>query len=354
MKYLRHLKLLPFCCLLFFAGSVIAQEPYRSGTTAVNFLEIGYGPAGQAVGDAYVSMANDISSIYWNPAGLGYMKSNEFQAAIQPWFADIDMTFLGFGVTNERVGSFAVGVIAATYGDEEVTTVDSPEGTGETFDGQDLSVSLSYSRRLVNWFSVGLTGKYINSRIINESGSAFALDLGTIIKTGFLAHNGDPATGLTIGMSISNYGSRIRYTGLDLQRPIDIAPNEDGNFSTVPAVFDLESWELPLIFRLGISFNPIYTGRNRFTMSVNALHPNNNSESVNLGGEYQFIMPSIGVFTLRGGYKGLFLVDSEYGYSFGAGLKLNFVGQRSLGIDYAYRDIGLLGYVQSYSISLGF
>ena len=60
------------------------------------------------------------------------------------------------------------------------------------------------------------------------------------------------------------------------------------------------------------------------------------------------------MFTLRGGYKGLFMVDTEFGYSFGAGLKLNFIGNRTLGIDYAYRDVGLLGYAQSYSISLGF
>ena len=47
-----------------------AQNPIRAGTTAANFLEIGYGTAGCAMGDAYVSMARDLSSIYWNPAGL--------------------------------------------------------------------------------------------------------------------------------------------------------------------------------------------------------------------------------------------------------------------------------------------
>jgi len=41
----------------------------RYGTTTANFLEIGVG-SGSAMGEAYVAVANDISSIYWNPAGL--------------------------------------------------------------------------------------------------------------------------------------------------------------------------------------------------------------------------------------------------------------------------------------------
>jgi len=351
---LSKLLLLATLIAIFPGMFVHAQEPYRTGTTAANFLEVGFGGAGQALGDAYVSMAEDVTSIYWNPAGLGFMEGSEIMASVQPWFADIDMNFLGFGYSRPALGTFAIGIISATYGDELVTTVESPEGTGETFDGQDLSVNFSFSRRLVDWFSVGFTGKYITSRILNESASAVAMDIGAIINTEFLSRGGNPATGLKIGMSISNYGTRMRYDGLDLRRPIDIDPNNQGNFNTVPAEFDLDSWELPLIFRFGASFHPILTSRNQITLSVNALHPNNNSESVNVGGEYQYKFSSTAVFTLRGGYKGLFLADSEYGASLGAGLKLMYVGNKSIGFDYAYRDIGLLGYAQSYSITLGF
>ena len=50
--------------VLLGAGALLAQKPYRIGTTAANFLEIGYGSAGAAMGDAYVSVANDLSSAY--------------------------------------------------------------------------------------------------------------------------------------------------------------------------------------------------------------------------------------------------------------------------------------------------
>ena len=42
----------------------LGQKPYRVGTTTANFLEIGYGTAGIAMGDACVSSVNDVSAIY--------------------------------------------------------------------------------------------------------------------------------------------------------------------------------------------------------------------------------------------------------------------------------------------------
>ena len=48
-------------------------------------------------------------------------------------------------------------------------------------------------------------------------------------------------------MSISNYGTRLQYDGIDLLNPIDIAPFEDGNFADVPGQFRPGQWELPFL-----------------------------------------------------------------------------------------------------------
>ena len=62
---------------------------------------------------------------------------------------------------------------------------------------------------------------------------------------------------MKIGMSISNYGSKMRYDGIDLINPIDILENENGNYETVIGQFRTEYWELPLIFRMGASIKAI-------------------------------------------------------------------------------------------------
>lgn len=340
-----------FCYCIF---QLQAQQPYRVGTTSANFLEIGYGSAGIAMGDAYVSMVKDVSAVYWNPAGLGYMEKNEFQAMLQPLVAGINTSYMGFGYVEPSLGTFGVGLIYTGYGEEDVTAVGFDEGTGEKFDGADYSFSLSFGRRIVQYFSFGATVKYISSRIWKETASAVALDLGALVSTDFLSPTGAKEDGLTIGMSICNYGTRMQYDGMDLKRPIDEEPEEAGNFGYVPARYETQAWELPLIFRIGVSANPILTSNQRLTLSINALHPNNNSEHINLGGEYAITLPGFGVFTLRGGYKGLIMVDSEYGMTFGFGLKINYMNNNALKIDYAFRDYGVLGKIHGYTLGITF
>ena len=116
----------------------------------------------------------------------------------------------------------------------------------------------------------------------------------------------------------------------------------------------MKSWEIPLIFRCGISFHPYVNDNQRYTLSIDALHVNNNSESINIGGQYQYKVRNFGIFSLRMGYKGLFLKDSEYGFSAGGGIKKFYMNNKTVSLDYAYRDMGILGANHSYTMTLSF
>lgn len=67
-----------------------------------------------------------------------------------------------------------------------------------------------------------------------------------------------------------------------------------------------------------------------------------------------FFIPGTGSFFLRGGYKALFMDRSEYGLTYGAGLKLTMLGNTALYIDYAFRSIGVLGDTHAYTIGYSF
>ncbi len=340
--------------VLFFALPTKAQKPYRVGTTAANFLEVGYGTAGSAMGDAYVGVANGPSSIYWNPAGLAFMKQNEAQFSYQPWLVGINTSFTSVGLVLQGIGTVALGIIQANYGDMNVTSLVMQEGTGEKFNANDYAISLAYSRKITRWFSFGLAGKYIASQIWHEHASALALDLGVIVKTFFFSPTGKRADGLNIGMSISNYGTRMRYDGTDLTRPIDILPYENGNYAEVPGQFKTRGWELPLLFRIGVGISPLVYGNHKLTLAADAIHPNNNSESVNVGAQYQLTIPTAGTFFLRAGYKALFMDEAQYGLAFGGGMTLRMMHNIALKMEYAYRGVGLLGKINSYSIGVVF
>ena len=332
-----------------------AQKPYRVGTTAANFLEIGYGAAGNAMGDAYVTLVNDVSGLYWNPAGLAALQYNEVQLFHQPWIADISTNFLGVGLKLPRgYGILGLGLINVAYGDIEVTNLEAQEGTGELYNASEYAMSLAFARNLTDWFSFGASGKFIYSKIWYLSAKAFALDLGVIVRTRFFSITGKREDGLRIGMSISNYGTRMKYSGINLLTAVDILPEKNGNYKDVPADFHLQEWELPLIFRLGVSLTALKFENQNLLVALDALHVNNNSESVNAGLQYELRVPQTGSLFLRGGYKALFMEKSEYGPSLGVGLKIRFVKNKPLFIEYAFRDVGVLGKTHSYGVRVVF
>ena len=241
----------------FTVWSAMAEEPYRRGTTAANFLEIGYGSAGSAMGDAAVAMVQDLSSVYWNPAGLALMRQSGLQFTMQPCIAGVQSTFASAGLVLPRIGTFAVGLTQMDYGQEAVTTLEMQEGTGEHYTAADYCVSFSYARRLAQWFAFGSSLKMVSSRIWHTSGTAFAMDLGVRVNTGFFSMTGDRADGLSIGMSIANYGTKLKFDGMDLLQPIDPDPYTHGEYDNVEGQYRTQAWELPLLFRIGFALHPI-------------------------------------------------------------------------------------------------
>ncbi|MDM7926879.1 MAG: PorV/PorQ family protein [bacterium] len=329
------------------------SKPYRVGTTTANFLEIGAESAGSAMGEAYVSVARDLSALYWNPAGLSFMNRNEIQFAYQPWIIDIQFSHAAAAFVLPSFGTFALSFTGMSYGNTPVTTLEMQEGTGETFSAMDIAASLSYARKLAQWFGFGATFKYVTSGIWHMRANAAALDMGLLINTGFFSPDEARENGLAIGMSISNYGTKMRFDGMDLLQPIDISEDE-GNYKDVEGQFRLQSWELPLIFRVGASMLPFKTTHHQLCVAADALHANNNSESVNVGGEYRILIPGRVALCLRSGYRGLFMDRSEYGWTYGGGIHWALMNNRALKIDYALKSTGILGDYSMFTVGASF
>lgn len=125
-------------------------------------------------------------------------------------------------------------------------------------------------------------------------------------------------------------------------------------YGNVQGQFRLQEWELPMIFRIGISINPIILNNHELTLAMDALYPNNNNESINIGGQYELKIPGTGSFFLRDGYKAIFMEDSEYGLTFGSGIILRFMNNFVVKADYAFKPFGILGNTQSYTLGFLF
>jgi opacity protein-like surface antigen len=200
------------------------------------------------------------------------------------------------------------------------------------FGAGDVALGVSFARNLTDRFSIGFTGKYVHQKIWHSTASSVALDIGTLFTTRF--------NDMTIGMSISNFGNKMRLEGKDTLVRHD----------NVNAHLDTGKWSLPLIFRVGVAMDAVTLGDSRLTVAADALHPNDNTECMNLGLEYGFKE----MFFLRLGYKSLFTRDSEQGLTAGAGVEYGWGESMSLTIDYAYADFGLIQDTQRLSLGVVF
>lgn len=320
-----------------------AQNVSKVGTTAAEFLQIDVGPRAVAMGGAFVAAVDDASSLYWNPAGLSRMRGSELITTHTEWLADLTFDYLGIGIGLGNAGVVGVSITMLSVPDMVVRTVDRPDGTGETYDAADLAVGLSYGRSVTDRFSIGATAKYVRQRIWHSEATAIALDVGTQFRTDFFG-------GLTIGAGIYNFGSDLKLDGRDLRTFVDPDPGQLGNNNRIPANYELDASKLPLNFQFGITTTPVHSRMHRVTLNVDALHPNSNNESLNLGVEYGY---QERVF-FRGGYRGMFLNDAEGGASGGIAVHQTLFEGGIAKLDYAFRAGGRLGDIHVVGFGLTF
>ena len=227
-------------------------------------------------------------------------------------------------------------------GEMEVRTVDRPEGTGELFEASDMALAIAYGINLTNRFSIGFNLNYIQQRLWKEKATGFAVDIGTLYQT--------PVKGLRIGAALSNFGTDMKMTGNDLLVYHDVDPYQSGNNDQIFAQLQTDSWSLPLMFQIGVAMDIVQSEQQQLTIEADAMHPNDNSESMHLGMEYGLNKQ----YFLRAGYRNLFLKDSEEGFTVGAGLELNLFGSFQTSLNYAFADFGRLENAQRFSIRFRF
>lgn len=315
----------------------------KTGTTAAKFLSIGVGARANAMGGAFTSIANDASALYWNPAGIAFVNNFEGLFSYTSLFADINTDFLGIVIPAGEAGTFGLSVTAVNYGTMDVTTELYPEGTGETFSAGSYEFGLSYARFITDDFLVGISAKYIREDIYNSSASGIAFDVGTIFST--------PFYGIKFSSAITNYGTKMQMSGQDLLIQYDSDPTRNGNNANVDANYATDRFELPLRLQIGLSKEFTFLDDQKFTLAVEGIHPNDNAQYLNVGGELSFFKSML---SLRAGYKTLLLEDSQEGLTLGVGIHYDGLQFFNFSVDYAYQKYTYLGNTHSFGVILDF
>lgn len=320
---------------------VTAQGQSKVGTTIGQFLLIEPSARVAAMGNAGSTLYGEVQSVYYNPGSAGFLQRSGVQFTHTLWLADIAYDYAAATISLGESGNLIATVTSLSSGEIDVRTVEQPLGTGERYTVQNLAFGIGYARQISDRFSVGVQVNYIQETIWHSSLVAFGLNVGTLYRVG--------TEGLHIGASLSNFGTRGSYDGRDLRIQFDRDPKKYGDNSALPAAQAVESFPLPILFRVGLSYPLMYSEEHELRFAVDAFHPSDNTESVSLGAEWTFNR----VLILRGGYQNLFLRDSEVGWTFGGGIRYD-AGGYVLGMDYAWADHGRLKDTHRFTLAVYF
>jgi len=334
-----------FLIVLIAVSFSTGQETNKSGTAAAQFLKIGVGARATSMGEAIVGLVDDATATYWNPSGLVGVKKITLVANFTDWFLDVNHQNFALVFPIDQSQNIAISATILNMGEMEVTNERNPKGTGYFFNASDISIGLTYAVQIVDFFSFGVTAKYITQNIYNESASAFAIDLGTTLTTGF--------KGIKIGMSFLNFGSEMQLEGPDLQKSYDQNPNNATNVGVVSNLAT-ESWGLPLIIKVGIGWDIIsntdalmWSEMHKLKFGIDANHPMDAPEYLSIGTEYGWH----NIVFLRGGYS--FNNGEERDYSFGGGLRWAISNSFIFNFDYAYVNYQRMGAIHNITVSVG-
>jgi len=296
---------------IFLWACQFLQLTYGSdaGTTGANFLKIGIGPRAAGMGEAQVAVCNDVTSVFWNPAGLARTDSQEASFVYSLWFEDIKLQYFGYAYPHSTLGTFAGSINYLSMGKIEGYRADGAKA-GEV-KAYDLSGILSYGRKLAYGIDGGINLKFIQEKLEEESSFAFGIDIGVIGSLGrWLRVKG--LEELTCGINLQNLGSKVK--------------------------FQKEAGNLPLNLKFGVGITKEVLG-DPLTVAIDGNIPNDNGFYGSLGIEY-WVRDLIG---LRLGYKSG--QDLGNGLSFGGGIKVNIFQ-----LDYALVHCGELGYTHRIGI----
>lgn len=209
------------------SGIISGQDTSRRViTTAVPFLTIAPDPISGAMGDVGVATQPDANSTYWNPAKLAFINKKagaafSFTPWLQKYVDDMSLSYLsGFYKLDDNQG---LGLSMTYFDLGDIDLTDGSGGSLGSFNPREFAISATYSRKLSNNFSLGVSGKFIHSNLSGnittspttdpKPGTSIAADIG-------IYHNSQlpvlkKQSQLSYGVTISNIGSKITYNSAD-------------------------------------------------------------------------------------------------------------------------------------------
>lgn len=299
MKKIIMISILSLGLTVFIAvpSFIFASGP---GTTGANFLKIAVGSRAVGIGEAFVAVADDVNTIFYNPAGLNLLNQQEVTFMYNKWFEDIYQGFVGYALPCSPRTALGLGIQYLSM--KKIPGYDQWDYEIDSIKAQDIAFTFSYSKNLLKNFYTGANIKYINQQLDDKIANAYALDIGSFYRFTTLP--------VSLGCVLQNFGTEIKFIEKKGVLPMNL------KFGSAVKLFN-----------------------KKFTVATDLNLPNDNDLYFNTGSECWLL----NLFALRIGYWSN--MDLGNGLTYGIGFKV-----KVFQLDYAFVDYGILNYTHRISL----
>lgn len=199
-------------------------EQLNTITTAVPFLMIGPDSRAGGMGDGGVAISPDVNALHWNPSKLAFAENEgEMSLSYSPWLRnlvpDMSLAYLSAykKLSNKRS---AIGGSLRYFNLGNITFTDINGQTIRDFSPTEFAVDLSFAQQFSDFFSGGISIRYINSNLTggisvqgadSKAGQSVAADVSFFYQKPQM-RLGDKDAVFAFGLNISNIGAKMSYT----------------------------------------------------------------------------------------------------------------------------------------------
>jgi len=175
-----------------------------NGQQAGSFLLISAGARATGMGEAFTGLADDVSAMSWNPAGLTHLPGLEACLSYTDWFADT--SFSNVAIAGPIASNHVLGASFSYFHVPRIVNV--PEDVEPGVDLTNFAAGPYYAWRVSSHWSVGGGLKFLSTGV-EQNGRPRSAASAPLVDLGVLYSHEDPP--ITGGIALQNMGSRLRF-----------------------------------------------------------------------------------------------------------------------------------------------
>lgn len=211
------------------------------------YYRIPYFARPAALGEAFVSISEDATSIFYNPAGLS---TKTISFSLTEWFLDTRAGSVAGSYNYKDYFTFGTGFSYFSYG--QMRYFDEEGNPGDYFSAGFWQGKISLSKQFFNLVSVGIAPKIISQKIDTISATKTGFDIGILSSIKLL----------NVGVSIRDLGIDELYDfGISMKPLGDLLLTTDINYQDeIKFGAGAEYYFKPVYFRVGYNDKKLSCG----------------------------------------------------------------------------------------------